>query len=35
MGKVNLKIILHKRGLGLKGNCVMNMTLLCCEYEGG
>ena len=34
MGNVHLKIRLHKRGLSLKRDCVMNMRDLCHEYEG-
>ena len=34
MGKIHLKIKLHKRGLGLKKDCVMNMRDLCHEYKG-
>ena len=35
MGKIHLKIRLHKRGLGLKKDCVMNMRDLRHEYERG
>ena len=35
MGKSHLKIRYHKRGLSLKKDCVMNMTVLCHEYKGG
>ena len=35
MGKSHLKIIYHKRGLSLKKDCIMNMTVLHHEYEGG
>ena len=33
MGKVHLKIGLHKRGLGLKKDCVMNMKDMSHEYH--
>ena len=32
MGKAHLKISYHKRGLGLKKDCVMNMRDLRHEY---
>ena len=35
MGECQLKIKYHKRGLRLKKDCVMNMTVLCHEYKGG
>ena len=35
MGKGDLKIRYHKRGLSLKKNCVTNMTVLRYEYKGG
>ena len=35
MGKSHLKIRYHKRGLSLKKDCVMNMTVLRHEYKGG
>ena len=35
MGEVHLKIRSHKRGLGLKRICVMNMRDLRHEYERG
>ena len=35
MGKSHLKKKYHKRGLYLKKDCVMNMTVLCHEYRGG
>ena len=35
MGNVHLKIRLHKRGLSLKRDCVMNMRDLRHKYEGG
>ena len=35
MGKSHLKIKYHKRGLYLKRDCVMNMTVLRHEYGGG
>ena len=35
MGKSHLKIRSHKRGLSLKKDCVMNMTVLRHEYKGG
>ena len=35
MGKSQLKIRYHKRGLSLKKDCVMNMTVLRHEYKGG
>ena len=35
MGKSHLKIKYHKRGLYLKKDCVMNMTVLRHEYRGG
>ena len=31
MGKVHLKLILHKRGLGLKKDFIMNMRDMCHE----
>ena len=34
MGKVHSKISLHKRGLGLKKDCIMHMRDLCHEYKG-
>ena len=34
MGIVHSKIRLHKRGLSLKRDCVMNMRDLRHEYEG-
>ena len=33
MGKTHLKIRYHKRGLGLKKDCVMNMRELRHEYR--
>ena len=35
MRKSHLKIRYHKRGSGLKKDCVMNMTVLRHEYKGG
>ena len=35
MGKYHLKIRYHKRGLCLKNDCIMNMTLLHHEYKAG
>ena len=35
MGNVHLKIRLHRRGLSLKRDCVMNMRDLRHEYEAG
>ena len=35
MGKCYLKIKYHKRGLYLKKDCFMNMTVLRHEYRGG
>ena len=35
MEKSHLKIRYHKRGLSLKKDCVMNMTVLRHEYKGG
>ena len=35
MGKCHLKIKYHKRGLCLKNDCVVNMTVLHHEYKGG
>ena len=35
MGKSDLKIRYHKRGLSLKKNYVTNMTVLRYEYKGG
>ena len=34
MGKSQLKIRYHKRGLCLKKDCVMNMIVLHHEYKG-
>ena len=35
VGQCHLKIRYHKRGLCLKNDCVMNMTVECHEYRGG
>ena len=35
MEKGHLKIRYHKKGLSLKKDCIMNMTVLCHEYKGG
>ena len=35
MRKSHLKIRYHKRGLSLKKDCVMSMTVLHHEYKGG
>ena len=35
MGKAHLKIRYHKKGLGLKKDCVMNMRELRHEYKRG
>ena len=35
MGKNHLEIRYYKRGLSLKKDCIMNMTVLHHEYKGG
>ena len=35
MGKSHLKIRYHKRGLSLKKDCVINITVLPHEHTGG